>query len=629
MAAPLGSRRQRQRRRGVWSSALVILISSVVFAGAPARAAEAPGAEAPARDARAAEVTVEGTRFVDGYGREVVLRGFNVSGETKLAENDGLPFASVQDARKSARAVRELGGANSVRFLLSWAAAEPVRGQVDTAYLGRVTAQIKEFLAVGLRVYPDFHQDLFSRAIFDQDSWYSGDGAPRWAVEAGGYPREFCGICVHWGQNITQNQTVKDAMRDFWANRHGIQDAFLDTAQATMTYLADHLDRTEFAGIVGFDPYNEPYAGQYADGEDGSTWEQARLWPFYEKFRARMDAAGWHSKPALVEPNMFWNSNLSFMKQPGGLTGVGPLGPRYVFNTHFYDHARMSGFFNLTKAKDGEYATDFTTIRDQSTALDAPALVSEFGHPLTGTSSDKAPSVGKAQYQALDSGLSGRTWWQNASAAGPVLSATQWQWDIYNGRHHEAMNDNPQKIRTEGDAWNDEDLSAVRLDDNGTPVLRQDARLIDRLYPSAVAGRTLAFLYEDRSRDAGQTVTWSRIPSDMPELARMTGSDRPYGVLVWRGNGTSAPTELHLPAGFDPATTTVVTDLDTVTGPGTTGAIRVAPEPGGTTARRILLSGNAEGPHFALISAEPATAERRTAVQRELSRWAAAARFGQ
>ncbi|MET9436667.1 cellulase family glycosylhydrolase [Streptomyces sp. NPDC006551] len=622
MATTQGIRAAYRARR--WGGAVVLLalVSTALGAEAPARAA----GPRP-YDTRAAELTVDGTRFVDGYGREVVLRGFNVSGETKLAENDGLPFAGVEDARKSARAVRELGGANSVRFLLSWAAAEPVRGQVDEVYLARVTAQIREFLAVGLRVYPDFHQDLFSSHVFDKDSWYSGDGAPAWVVQAGGYPREFCGICAHWGQNITQNQTVKDAMRDFWTNRNGIQDAFLDTAQKTMAYLAGHLERAEFAGIAGFDPYNEPYAGQYASGQDGSSWEQGLLWPFYEKFRARMDAAGWQGKPALVEPNMFWNSNLSFMKQPGGLGGVGTLGPRYVFNTHFYDQARMSGFFDLTKAKDGEYADDFDTVRERSDALRTPAIVSEFGHPLTGTSSDKAPSVLKGQYQALDSGLGGSTWWQNPATAGPVLSATQWQWDIYSGRHHEAMNGNPDKIRTEGDAWNDEDLSAVHLDDQGVPRLRQDARLVDRLYPSAVAGGTLAFLYEDRSRDAGKAVTWSRIPAGMPESARLTGTDHPYGLLVWRGNGSSAPTELHLPAGFDPATTTVVSDLGTVTGPGATGTIAVAPEPGGTNARRILLSGASQGVHFALVSAAPATAEQRAAVRRELGQWVAGAGF--
>ena len=117
-----------------------------------------------------------------------MLRGYNVSGETKLEENNGLPFASVADAKKSATALRALGGGNSVRFLLSWAYAEPVRGQVDTAYLAAATAQMRAFLDAGIRVYPDFHQDLYSRYLFDPDSWYTGDGAPKWAVDRGRLP---------------------------------------------------------------------------------------------------------------------------------------------------------------------------------------------------------------------------------------------------------------------------------------------------------------------------------------------------------------------------------------------------------------------------------------------------------
>jgi hypothetical protein len=250
--------------------------------------------------AAAATLTVQNGRFTDGLGREVVLRGYNVSGETKLDENHGLPFASVTDAKKSATALRALGGGNSVRFLLSWAYAEPVRGQVDTAYLAAATDQMRAFLDAGIRVYPDFHQDLYSRHLFDPDSWYTGDGAPKWAVDAGDYPDEYCGICPFWGQNITSNAAVTEASHDFWHNAHGLQDAFLTTAQRTMAYVEQHLTDAQFAGVIGFDPYNEPHAGTYDSGQTSRAWEKDVLWPFYEKFRARMDAAGWQDKPAFV-----------------------------------------------------------------------------------------------------------------------------------------------------------------------------------------------------------------------------------------------------------------------------------------------------------------------------------------
>ncbi|MEV7427431.1 cellulase family glycosylhydrolase [Streptomyces sp. NPDC091212] len=657
LTGPLARRRGPGRRSLLLGAALALLAAGAV-GGPPAEAAD--GAPLWFDGVVATEISADGTRFTDGHGREVVLRGFNVSGETKLEENGGLPFASTADARTSAAALRSLTGGNAVRFLLSWAHAEPEPGKVDTAYLDRATEQIKALLDAGLRVFPDFHQDLFSRHLFHKDSWYTGDGAPRWAVEAGGYPVESCGICVLWGQNITQNQAVKNATRDFWHNRVltvttgtgagaptrsvPVQDAFLDTAQRTMAHLAGRLTADQFAGIVGFNPYNEPYAGEYTTGQNSRTWERDMLVPFYERFRARMDLAGWRDKPLFAEPNMFWNANLDLARQEGGLLDAGVLGKRYVFNTHFYDQKAISGVFMWGKAKDGQYSGDFGTVRDRASALNTPAIVSEFGHPLSGYTSDKAPTVDKAMYQALDTRLPGAAWWTTPARSGPVLSATQWQWDIYSGRHREAMNGNAGKVLTAGDAWNDEDLSAVALDSSGRAVLRQDARLLDRLYPGAVAGRTLAFSYEDRSRDGDTALTWNSIPDTMPSTARLVGGGR-YGVLVWRSGSEgagAAPTQLHLPSGFAPSSTTVVSDLGTVTGlPDYTARGRAADhpiasavEPGTTDARRLLLSAPAAADgagavHYALVadgSAAP-TAELRVAAQRELAAWVAGAGF--
>ncbi|MFI1206700.1 cellulase family glycosylhydrolase [Streptomyces sp. NPDC020802] len=579
--------------------------------------------------AAAASLTVQNGRFTDGLGREVVLRGYNVSGETKLKENNGLPFASVADARKSANALRALGGGNSVRFLLSWAYAEPVRGQVDPAYLAAATDQMRAFLDAGIRVYPDFHQDLYSRWLFDPDSWYTGDGAPKWAVDLGNYPDEYCGICPFWGQNITSNAAVTQATHDFWHNKYGLQESFLDTAQKTMAYVRQNLTAAQFAGVVGFDPWNEPHAGTYDSGQTSRAWEKDVLWPFYVKFRARMDAAGWQAKPAFVEPNLFWNANLDFQKQEGGLLDAGTLGSRYVFNTHFYDQKAISGVFMWGKAEDGQYVGDFGTVRDRAAAAGTTAIISEFGHPLAGNVSDKAPTVYKAMYQALDSRVKGANWWADPAGSGPVLSGSQWQWDIYNGRHHELMNDNPEKVETEGDAWNDEDLSAVRLDDSGKAVLRQDARMLDRVYPSATAGRSLAFTYEDRSRDGSTTLTWNQVPSSLPNVRQLVGSGQ-YALQVWRSDGSAEPTELHLPASFPNASTTVVSDLGTTYGPPAytrTTPIAVAAEPGGTGSRRLLLTAADSGTlHYALVTngATAPSAAVLSAARTELASWTAA-----
>ncbi|MEV6548271.1 cellulase family glycosylhydrolase [Streptomyces sp. NPDC051597] len=606
---------------------LLLLAALLGAGGTPASGAEGLPDAQWFDGATASALTVEDGRLVDGLGREVVLRGYNVSGETKLAEHGGLPFASVADARAAATAVRALGGANTVRFLLSWASAEPVRGQVDQGYLAAVTEQMRAFLDAGVRVLTDFHQDLFSRHLFDAGSWYTGDGAPAWAVADGGYPRESCGICLFWGQNITQNEAVKRATHDFWHNARGIQDAFLTTARTTLGYLAQHLTAEEFAAVAGFDPYNEPHAGSYDSGQTSRAWEREVLWPFYTRFRTAMDAAGWQAKPAYVEPNLFWNANIDFQRQEGGLLDAGALGPRYVFNTHFYDQKAISGVFMWGKAGDGQYARDLGAVRDRAAAASTAAFVGEFGHPLSGTVADKAPSVLKAMYQGLDSRLNGAAWWSDPSASGPVLSGTQWQWDLYSGRHHELMNGNPGKVLTAGDAWNDEDLSAVRRDDAGAPVLRQDARLLDRLYPSATAGRVLAFTYEDRSRDGSTTQTWNPVPASLPQVARLVGTGR-YGLLLWRPGGPAAPTELHLPASF--AATTVVSDLGAVDRPPLytpQTPVAVAPEPGGTGSRRLLLTApDRGGVHFALVTdgATDPSADLLNAARAELTAWAAA-----
>ncbi|MFC8364425.1 endoglycosylceramidase [Streptomyces griseorubiginosus] len=602
---------------------LVVLCGFLTVAGTPSATA-APIADSLAFDGTA--LTVANGRFVDGNGREVVLRGYNVSGETKLAENKGLPFASVADAKKSATALRALGGGNSVRFLLSWAYAEPVKGQVDTGYLAAATEQMRAFLDAGIRVYPDFHQDLYSRWLFTSGSWYTGDGAPAWAVALGNYSAESCGICFTWGQNITQNGAVKAGQYDFWHNRYGLQDSFLATAQKTMTYLKANLSTEEFAGVVGFDPYNEPYAGSYDSGQNSRTWERDLLWPFYVKFRARMDAAGWADKPAMVEPNLFWNGNVS--KEEGGLLDAGTLGSRYVFNTHFYDQKAISGILMWGNASDGQYVNDFGTVRDRASALGTTSVVSEFGHPLNGSTAGKAPTVLKAMYQALDSRVKGANWWSSPATSGPVLSGSQWQWDIYNGRHHELMNDNPGKVMTSGDAWNDEDLSAVRLDDSGTAVLRQDARLLDRVYPSATSGSTVAFTYEDRSRDGSTTLTWNPVPSGLPNVSSLVGSGQ-YALLVWRSGAGSAPTELHLPASFPTATTTVVSDLGAVYGPPaytSSTPVGAALEPGGTGSRRLLLTDSDSGVlHYALVTngATSPSASLLSGAKTELAGWAA------
>ncbi|MDI6101798.1 cellulase family glycosylhydrolase [Actinoplanes sp. NEAU-A12] len=554
----------------------------------------------------------------DPAGREIVLRGFNVSGSTKLYENGLLPFRSTADAAAAAGQMRELTGANAIRFLISWEGVQPARDRIDTAYLDRAAAQIRQFTDRGIRVMIDYHQDLYSAHLFDPDSWYTGDGAPKWVIDAANYPDESCGICVLWGQNMLTNAAVRSAMYDFWRNRNGVQDAYLEQARAALVHFRARLDHSMMLGV---DPFNEPFDGGL-DGASGTTWESTWLMPFYQRFRAVMDAAGWADRPLYAGPLVFWNTGFG---EAGGFSTIAPLGPRYVFNSHYYDGARMT--LDPTAAGNGTYSAAMNRIRDRAAALGTSAFVSEFGNAMSGS---RTPWMVRAMYQGLDSRLAGSAFWNGAAGSGPVLSSTQWQWDVYSGRHHEPMNGNPDKIQTTGDAWNGEDHSVIA---NG--ALRLDRRVLDRLYPSAVAGSTVAFAYEDLARDgyagAGRQQAWLTVPSRLPAIAGLVAR-RQYGVLVWREPSTplGAPTELHLPGSFPSARTVVVSDLGVRAGLPASGPIAVATEQGATTARRLLLdaAGSAPGAvHVALVvnaadvaSVPPATL---TAARTELLGWVA------
>ncbi|NKZ04910.1 cellulase family glycosylhydrolase [Actinomadura latina] len=598
----------------------IVLTASMVAAGATALA---PRARADVVIAPQQQDWV----FRDDAGRQITLRGFNVSGSTKLYENDLLPFRSTADAAKSAQAMRDLTGANAIRFLISWEGVQPAPDRIDYAYLDRAIAQIRAFTDRGFRVLLDYHQDLYSSHLFNSGSWYTGDGAPKWVIDAGGYPKESCGICIMWGQNMQTNTAVRKAAYDFWRNRVlstsagqvGVQDAYLTQAKATMTYLKQKLPQPAFQNIVGFDPFNEPFDGGL-DGKSGVDWEKTYLMPFYQRIRTAMDQAGWTSKPAFAEPLVFWNTG--FFEQ-GGMTTVGQLGTRMVFNTHYYDGARMT--LDPSAASDGTYDSAMNEIRQRAADLGTAPIVSEFGNKM---SDNRTPWMIRAMYQAMDYGVPGKNWWNSPASGGTVLSSLQWQWDIYSGRHHELMNGNPDKVQTDGDGWNDEDHSVAATDDAGNVTLRLDQRVLDRLYPSAVNGETLGFAFEDLARSgfggAGTQQAWLTVPSSMPDVAALL-QNRQYGILVWRSPGTATPTELHLPKSFSPSGTAVVSDLAALNGIPASGPIAAAAETGSSTANKLRISAQDNAVHFALVvntaTGTPPTEAQLNAARTALATW--------
>lgn len=139
---------------------------------------------------------IEGDRFVDEAGRQVILRGVNLGGDCKVPyPGGGTNFPSdFSDHREVSfigrpfpleEADEHLGrlrhwGFNCLRLLTTWEACEHAGpGRYDTAYLDYFAEICRKAGEHGLYVFIDFHQDVWSRMS-------GGDGAPGWTFEAVG-----------------------------------------------------------------------------------------------------------------------------------------------------------------------------------------------------------------------------------------------------------------------------------------------------------------------------------------------------------------------------------------------------------------------------------------------------------
>ncbi|MFC3077758.1 cellulase family glycosylhydrolase [Phenylobacterium terrae] len=141
-------------------------------------------------------LSLDGTRFVDESGRQVILRGVNLGGDCKVPYPDGgtnfpSDFSDHREVSFIGRpfpideADEHLGrlkhwGFNVLRLLTTWEAVEHAGpGRYDTDYLDYFAEVCRRAADHGLYVFVDFHQDVWSRMT-------GGDGAPGWTLEAVG-----------------------------------------------------------------------------------------------------------------------------------------------------------------------------------------------------------------------------------------------------------------------------------------------------------------------------------------------------------------------------------------------------------------------------------------------------------
>ena len=462
--------------------------------------------------------------FRDSFGREVLLRGYNVTSRTLLTRGGLTPFADLEQASRLTDLLRLRTGANVARFLISWEGAHPEVDRIDTDYLRTIAEQIRVVTERGIYVVLDYHQDNFSRHLVPHGH---GDGAPAWVTP--GLPRRPCGPpCVDSAQHYLVNRSVRAAFRNFWDNAEfptsagprRLQDEFLWQLARVLAYLREALPPATFERVLGVEPMNEPVDGGRR-GMSAAAWDNEELWPFYRRVRGVLDDSGWGTKLVFAGPSAFWNTNLGLPGGNQGLlrTGGGhlsePPGPGYAFAPHFYDIARLGGLVRGPPGPDA-YFRDFDRIRTEGRFLDLPVFVGEFGSRVTGgTAPDPARMIGAVHVGLAATGVRRE---QRLHLEAPPLSAAQWEWGIHS-------------------------FSVVAGDE---AEYRVDPHLVERAWPRRIQGDLLSFGYHARARDrAGNELRWLALKpaEDGPSLL----DDRRFILVLWRGRRSAAPTEVFMP----------------------------------------------------------------------------------
>ncbi|EOQ87193.1 glycoside hydrolase, family 5 domain protein [Leptospira yanagawae serovar Saopaulo str. Sao Paulo = ATCC 700523] len=221
--------------------------------------------------------------WIDGLGREVSFRGFNVSGNVKLAEHGFKAFRNANDAEEAFKGLSKTTGSNMIRYTIAWEGVHPEVDTFDESYLNEVVTQIKKATSKRIYVLVDYHQDLFSRNLFNQNSWHTGNGAPLWITKNGNYPKEYCGIvCASWSQNNLTNEAIRRAFRNFWNNAPVNTSAGVRYMQTK--YLWDDLDPDE----------NESSSYHYAliVNKENTTYPLSTLLELQSKLNQRVISEG-------------------------------------------------------------------------------------------------------------------------------------------------------------------------------------------------------------------------------------------------------------------------------------------------------------------------------------------------
>jgi hypothetical protein len=381
-------------------------------------------------------LTTRGDVLIDQLGRTVILRGFNISGRSKMPPF--LPFEIADAGEIPAKADRLMSqvralGANAIRLTFSWEALESVRGKFDAEYMRRYRLLLDAAQKADLYVIVDFHQDVFHAA-------FCGDGFPEWALGdiVHGPPHYDCAFPLWAFPYFDPASTVSQAFDRFWSNKDGLLIAFEAMWRHVAREVGNH------PAVAAFEIINEPGAGSTALEVMGNSV----LPPFYDRIAGLIEAEAGPSAIVVDEP-VSMTADVQYLARPSHA--------RFVYGPHYYDGATVLGVGPLEANR---IRTAVTAILGRAASWNAPTILGEFGAP---NSVDFKSDYLAAIFDALDA---------------TRTSALLWDASLSNQK------------------WNGEDFGPLLPDGTEMPW----AGILDRPAPRAVDGRVTSFAWNTAAK---------------------------------------------------------------------------------------------------------------------------------
>jgi endoglycosylceramidase len=396
----------------------------------------------PVNDLDGGKISVGGGIFTDASGRQVIFNGINYVNKDQKSNyifNDSCkPFNQFRN-----------WGFNCIRLGIIWDGVEPQAGKYDESYLDKVEQQVKKAQELGLYVFLDMHQDLFSVL-------YS-DGAPIWATLNENQPHV---TGVIWSDSYFMSPAVQTAFDNFWANKPatdgiGVQDHYASMWQHIAKRFAG------YSNVIGYDIMNEPFNGtpgtmilpvilrEYAKlyaQETGKIYTEEELLKTWSDEDLRLKALSWMSdttryaqviKAATELSQKFEKNELGSMYQrvadkirevdsthilllehayfsnAGVESGIEPVAKNgkadslVAYAAHGYD--LLVDTKSYDQSSDSRVAFIFSQINNASRRMNVPVIVGEWG-ALPGNSED-AVKRGQTLKSIFDKYQFSQTYW--------------------------------------------------------------------------------------------------------------------------------------------------------------------------------------------------------------------------